>query len=130
MSLRLAQVTVLVLDYTPAIDYFTRVLGFTLVENTPLSGDKRWILVAPPGGGTGVILARAATPEQRAQVGHQAGGRVAFFLHTDDFAGDVAVLAGRGVAFDEPPRMEPYGMVAVFRDLYGNRWDLVERPVQ
>ena len=129
MSPRLAQVSLLVRDYDEAIAFFTRILGFVLREDTPLAGGKRWVVVAPPSDGAGatLLLARAATPEQQARVGDQAGGRVFLFLHTDDFARDHAAFTAAGVRFVEGPRDEPYGRVAVFLDLYGNRWDLVQR---
>jgi uncharacterized glyoxalase superfamily protein PhnB len=101
-------------------------LGFELVEDTPMGGDKRWVRVAPRGDGAALLLARAATDDQRAAVGRQTGGRVAFFLHTDDFARDHAAMTRAGVTFVEAPRDEPYGRVAVFEDLYGNRWDLIQ----
>jgi catechol 2,3-dioxygenase-like lactoylglutathione lyase family enzyme len=120
-------VALLVRDYDEAIDWFTRVLGFALVEDAPVAGGKRWVVVAPPGpDGASLLLARAATDVQRARVGDQTGGRVFLFLETDDFARDHAALVARGVRFAEPPREEPYGTVAVFLDLYGNRWDLVQ----
>ncbi len=122
----LAAVTYVVRDYDEAIAWFTTCLGFALLEDTPLEGGKRWVRVAPAGGGTALLLARAATAEQSAAVGRAAGGRVAFVLHTDDFARDHAAWAARGVRFVEAPRREAYGVVAVFEDLYGNRWDLVE----
>lgn len=101
-------------------------LGFELVEDTPSDG-KRWVLVRPPGGtGTCLLLAKAANPAQTARVGNQTGGRVFLFLHTDDFWGDYEAMRGRGVRFIEQPRRESYGTVAVFEDLYGNRWDLLE----
>ncbi len=126
MPLRLTHVTFLVRDYDEALTYFTTKLGFQLIEDRPVSPAKRWLLVAPPGPGqTALLLAKAATPEQLAQVGKQAAGRVAFFLHTDDFPNDYAALKSRGVQFAEEPRHEPYGSVAVFQDLYGNRWDLL-----
>ena len=128
MSPRLAQVSLLVRDYDEAIAFFTRSLGFVLREDTPLAGGKRWVVVAPPGDGEGatLLLARAATPEQQARIGDQAGGRVFLFLHSDDFARDHAAFTAQGVRFVEGPRDEPYGRVAVFLDLHGNRWDLVE----
>ena len=128
MSPRLASVSLLVRDYDEAIAFFTGSLGFLLLEDEPLGGAKRWVVVAPSGGGTGatLLLARAATPEQEDLVGRQAGGRVFLFLRTDDFARDRAAFAARGVRFVEEPRDEAYGRVAVFLDLYGNRWDLVE----
>ena len=125
----IAHVALVVRDYDEAIRYFTRALGFELLEDTDLGGGKRWVLVAPPGGaGASLLLARAARAEQESRVGDQTGGRVFLFLHTDDFWRDHRAMTERGVHFEEEPRHEAYGMVAVFRDLYGNRWDLVERP--
>ncbi|NJP66231.1 VOC family protein [Streptomyces sp. ventii] len=122
----LALVTVVVDSYAPAIDFYVRRLGFELREDTPIGDGKRWVVVAPPGAATGLLLAEAADSRQRERVGDQTGGRVALFLHTDDFARDHARLLAAGVTFEEEPRPEPYGTVAVFRDLYGNRWDLLE----
>jgi len=123
----IARVTLLVRDYDEAIAYFTRVLGFTLLEDTPLDPEKRWVIVEPRASrGAALLLARAASPEQASRVGKQAGGRVAFFLETDDFPRDYQAMAERGVAFEEKPRDEAYGTVVVFKDLYGNRWDLVQ----
>ena len=125
--LRLALTTLVVDRYDDAIDFYVDRLGFELVEDTPLPDGKRWVEVRPPGGpGPGLLLAQAATPAQRARVGDQTGGRVAFFLATDDFTADHARLVRAGVRFLEDPRHEAYGTVAVFADLYGNRWDLVE----
>jgi catechol 2,3-dioxygenase-like lactoylglutathione lyase family enzyme len=129
MPSRLAAVSYLVRDYDEAIAWFTQRLGFKLVEDTPLSPGKRWVVVAPPGAGNGsatLLLARAATDEQRSQIGRAAGGRVAFFLHTDDFARDRSAFEACGVIFREATRHESYGSVAVFEDLYGNGWDLIE----
>jgi catechol 2,3-dioxygenase-like lactoylglutathione lyase family enzyme len=123
----LALATLVVRDYDEAIAWFTATLGFTLTEDTDLGNGKRWVTVRPPGGEAGLLLARGANERQRARIGDQTGGRVAFFLHTDDFARDHAAFTARGVAFVEGPRKAEYGMVAVFTDLYGNRWDLVER---
>lgn len=126
--MHLAHVALLVRDYDEALAYFVDRLGFRLVEDTPLTPTKRWVLVAPPGAReTALLLARAVGAEQEAQVGRQGGGRVFLFLHTEDFARDRARMEARGVRFVEPTREEPYGTVAVFEDLYGNRWDLVER---
>jgi catechol 2,3-dioxygenase-like lactoylglutathione lyase family enzyme len=119
-------VAVVVRDYDEAIAFYTGALGFELVEDTRLEGGKRWVLVRPGAGGTSLLLARAATPEQEARIGDQTGGRVAFFLHTDDFRRDHEAMKARGVRFSEEPRREAYGTVAVFEDLYGNRWDLLE----
>ncbi|HEX2861912.1 MAG TPA: VOC family protein [Lacunisphaera sp.] len=130
MSQQIGAITFLVRDYDEAIGFFTTQLGFRLVEDTLLGGDKRWVRVAPRGAPAPcLLLARAATPEQQAAVGAQGGGRVFLFLETDDFARDHAAMAKAGVVFDEAPRHEPYGTVAVFRDLYGNKWDLLQpRP--
>ena len=126
----LTHVALVVRDYDEAIAWFTEKLGFTLVadEYQP-EQDKRWVLVAPPGsppGGASLLLARASTPGQEAFVGDQAGGRVFLFLRTDDFDRDHAAMLAKGVSFVRPPTVEPYGKVAVFLDLYGNRWDLME----
>lgn len=130
MAQTIAAVALVVPDYDEAIAWYTGTLGFDLVEDTPLGGGKRWVVVAPPGStGTRLLLARAATPEQRARVGDQTGGRVFLFLHTDDFAGDHAHMLAQGVHFVEQPRYEVYGTVVVFEDLYGNRWDLIQ-PTQ
>jgi catechol 2,3-dioxygenase-like lactoylglutathione lyase family enzyme len=128
MAQTLARVALVVRDYDEAIRFFTTSLRFELLEDTPLGGDKRWVVVAPPGsGGTALLLAKAATPEQLAAVGHQSGGRVFLFLHTDDFWRDYREMKARGVVFEEEPREEAYGTVVVFRYLYANRWDLVQR---
>ncbi len=127
MPQQLGAVTFLVRDYDEAIAFFTGKMGFALAEDTSLGGDKRWVRVAPPGSaGPGLLLAKAATPEQQTAVGAQAGGRVFLFLQTDDFARDYGAMVAAGIKFDEVPRHEPYGTVAVFRDLYGNKWDLLE----
>ncbi len=127
MQQRIAAVALLVPEYDAGIAFFCGVLGFELVEDTPLAAGKRWVRVRPPGGeGMALLLARAATAEQRAQIGDQAGGRVWLFLHTDDFARDHARYVAAGVRFVEGPRDEPYGTVAVFVDAFGNRWDLIE----
>jgi catechol 2,3-dioxygenase-like lactoylglutathione lyase family enzyme len=114
-------------DYDEAIAWFTGKLGFVLVEDTPLEEGKRWVLVAADAAsGPRLLLARAATPEQAARVGDQTGGRVALFLETDDLAGDFAAMIAAGVRFRRMPKQEAYGIVAVFEDLYGNLWDLIE----
>lgn len=123
----IAHVAFLVRDYDEAIAWFTTAVGFRLLHDEALSATKRWVLVGPAGGtGTSLLLARAATPEQVAAVGRQGGGRVFLFLHTDDFQRDYAGFRARGVQFVDGPREEEYGSVAVFEDLYGNRWDLVQ----
>jgi len=127
MKRDLVAVTVVVREYDEAIAWYVRALDFEVLEDTPLGGDKRWVRVAPRGAaGVALLLARAATDEQRAAVGRQTGGRVAFFLHTDDFVRDHAAMTRAGVDFVEGPRDEPYGTVGVFADLYGNRWDLIQ----
>lgn len=126
MTQAIAHVALLVRDYDEALAYYRDVLGFAVLADDDLGGGKRWVLVAPHGGGAALLLARAVTADQATRVGDQAGGRVFLFLHTDDFARDHAALVARGVAFAEAPRREPYGTVAVFTDLYGNRWDLLE----
>ncbi|HEX8442654.1 MAG TPA: VOC family protein [Allosphingosinicella sp.] len=125
----LAHIALIVRDYDEAIAWFTEKLGFTLVaDQYQPEQDKRWVLVAPPGGGDNaatLLLARAATPEQEAFIGNQAGGRVFLFLRTDDFWRDYRDLTAKGVHFVRPPAEQPYGTVAVFADLYGNLWDLI-----
>ena len=126
----LGLVTVVVDEYDRAIAHYVGDLGFTLLEDLD-QGHKRWVVVAPPGtekahGATHLLLARASTAEQRARVGDQSGHRVSFFLCADDFDRDHAAFRSRGVRFEADPRDEPYGRVAVFRDLFGNRWDLIQ----
>jgi catechol 2,3-dioxygenase-like lactoylglutathione lyase family enzyme len=120
----LALVAVVVPDYDEAIDFYVRRVGFELVEDSPQQG-KRWVVVRPPGSQAGLLLARATTDDQRAVVGRQAAGRVWLFLETDDFDADHRRMLAAGVRFCEEPRQEPYGMVAVWEDPYGNRWDLL-----
>jgi catechol 2,3-dioxygenase-like lactoylglutathione lyase family enzyme len=127
MERALAIIALVVRDYDEAIDYYTHVLGFTLVEDRDMPAEnKRWVVVAPGQGGAHLLLARASNDAQRARIGDQAGGRVFLFLHTDDIARDHAVYRDRGVRFSGEPREEAYGTVVVFEDLYGNRWDLIQ----
>lgn len=126
MASQIGRVALLVREYDESVAYFTGVLGFDLIEDTDLGGGKRWVVVGPPGGATALLLARAVTPDQLARVGDQTGGRVFLFLHTGDFTRDYAAMTARGVRFVEEPRHERYGTVAVFEDLYGNRWDLIQ----
>ena len=127
MNQRLAHVTLLVRDYDEALAFYTRVLGFRLEADMDLGGGKRWVVVAPPGpAGCGLLLAAAQTDEEKRGVGQQGAGRVWLFLHTDDFWRDYPALQARGLRFLEKPRREAYGHVAVFEDLYGNKWDLLE----
>jgi catechol 2,3-dioxygenase-like lactoylglutathione lyase family enzyme len=121
----LALTTLVVLDYDEAIAHYVGAIGFELVADEP-QGDKRWVVVRPRGGATALLLAQAKNDAERAAVGCQTGGRVGWFLHTEDFAGDHARMVAAGVRFLEEPRHETYGTVAVFEDLYGNRWDLLE----
>lgn len=127
MSAYIALTTLLVRDYDEAIDFYTRALGFTLVEDTARPGGSRWVVVRPDGATeAALLLALAEDDAQRSRVGDQTGGRVGFFLYTDDFKRDHTRMTAEGVRFLEEPRHEAYGSVAVFEDLYGNRWDLLE----
>ena len=123
---RLHALSILVPSYEEGIAFFVGKMGFTLLEDTDLGGGKRWVRVAPEGAETCFLLARAVGPEQEAAIGAQGGGRVWLFLETDDFPRVHAAMIAKGIAFEEAPRVEPYGTVAVFRDPFGNRWDLVE----
>lgn len=123
----LGEVVLVVRDYDEAIAYYVDKLGFELVEDTVMSPEKRWVKVRPSADGAALLLAKADGDHQESRVGDQTGGRVAFFLYTDDFARDHARMLAAGVAFEEEPRHEPFGTVAVFADLYGNRWDFIER---
>jgi len=127
MSARLSLVALLVRDYDAAIAFFTGALRFTLVEDTDRGGGKRWVVVAPQAGGSGLLLARAVGAEQQARIGDQSSGRVFLFLETDDFDAQFAHMQSHGVEFLEAPREEDYGKVVVFRDLCGNQWDLLQR---
>ena len=130
MTQHLGAVTLVVRDYDEAIAFFAGTLGFEIVEDTRLHATKRWVRLRPSGSpgarGTSLLLARAATSEQQARIGDQTGGRVFLFLETDDFWRDYEQWRARGVRFLETPRDESYGTVAVFQDLYGNRWDLIQ----
>ncbi|MEN5071233.1 VOC family protein [Stenotrophomonas sp. TWI1183] len=126
MNRRIALTTLVVADYDEAIAWYTGALGFSLIDDID-QGDKRWVVVGPTdGSAAALLLARASNDEQRARIGNQTGGRVGFFLNTDDFWRDHAAMTTRGVTFLETPREEVYATVAVFRDLYGNTWDLLE----
>lgn len=131
MNQALSTIALVVSDYDEAIAFYVGTLGFELVEDTDLGGGKRWVRVRPKanGGpaGAALLLARAANADQAATIGNQAGGRVMLFLDTDDFERDYRSYLEKGVTFEAAPRTEDYGRVAVFRDLYGNRWDLVQR---
>jgi catechol 2,3-dioxygenase-like lactoylglutathione lyase family enzyme len=124
---QIVSIAIVVADYDEAIDFYVNKLQFRLIEDTPLSPEKRWVLVAPPGSdGTCLLLAKASTEEQKSRVGNQTGGRVFLFLHTDDFWRDYHRMEKEGIKFIRPPQQEPYGTVTVFEDLYGNKWDLIE----
>ena len=124
----LAAVTILVPSYDDGLAFFRDVLGFAVVEDTPLSPTKRWVVVAPsPDTGAALLLAVPSDERQRSRVGDQTGGRVGFFLHSGDFCADYETLRMRGVTFLETPRSEPYGLVAVFVDPWGGKWDLLQR---
>ncbi|WP_421856227.1 VOC family protein [Oricola sp.] len=129
MAARIATVALVVPDYDAAIAFYRDSLGFSLLEDAPLGGGKRWVRVAPaiaPAAGTALLLAKADGAAQQAAIGNQVGGRVGFFLETDDFARDHAAFTAAGVRFLEEPRHETYGTVAVFTDPFGNTWDLIE----
>lgn len=125
MSSRISALALVVRDYDAAIDFYVGKLGFRLTEDID-QGRKRWVTVEPSGGGVRLLLARAEGPMQAQAIGNQAGGRVFLFLETDDFARDHAAMLAAGVVFEETPRREPYGTVAVWRDPFGNRWDLLQ----
>ena len=127
MQQRLAHIALVVRDYDEAIQFYTETLGFDLIEDTQLSDTKRWVIVAPKGSdGCNLLLAKAATEEQMSRVGNQTGGRVFLFLHTDNLQRDYEALQSKGVTFVRTPATEAWGTVAVFKDLYGNLWDLVQ----
>jgi lactoylglutathione lyase len=127
MAQNLGYVALVVRDYKEAIAFFTDKLKFQLIEDTDLGNGKRWVLVRPPGStGTDLLLARAVNPEQASRIGNQTGGHVFLFLHNDDFWRDYQAMTAKGVKFVRPPSEESYGTVAVFEDLYGNKWDLLE----
>jgi catechol 2,3-dioxygenase-like lactoylglutathione lyase family enzyme len=124
LTARISAIALVVPDYDSAIAFYVGKLGFRLTEDVD-QGHKRWVTVEPPGGGTRLVLARAEGPAQTQAIGNQTGGRVFLFLQTDDFARDHAAFIAAGVVFEEAPRNEPYGIVAVWRDPFGNRWDLI-----
>ena len=124
--LHLDLVTIVVDDYDRAIDFYVGILGFVLTEDSKLTTDKRWVVIRPSLGSAGFLIAKAAKTEQEAAIGRQAGGRVSFFLHTDNIDEQLQLWSSRGVQFEGTPRTESYGRVVVFVDIYGNRWDLIE----
>ncbi|HKL91157.1 MAG TPA: VOC family protein [Allomuricauda sp.] len=124
---QIGSVTIVVENYDDAIEFYTQKLQFTLAEDTDLGGGKRWVQVSPPNSnGTNLLLAKASSDEQRGVIGNQTGGRVFLFLQTNDFWRDYDVMKSNGVIFNEEPRVEEYGTVVVFQDLYGNKWDLLQ----
>jgi catechol 2,3-dioxygenase-like lactoylglutathione lyase family enzyme len=130
MNQFIAHLALVVRDYDEAIRFYTQKLGFMLLEDTVLSDTKRWVIVRPPGNGQcSLLLAKAATPEQEQVIGQQTGGRVFLFLYTDDFYRDYEIMLSKGIEFVRPPAREEYGTVSVFKDLYGNLWDLIEPAV-
>jgi catechol 2,3-dioxygenase-like lactoylglutathione lyase family enzyme len=127
MNQRIAHISLVVMDYDEAIEFYTKKLRFNLIEDTKLNEDKRWVVVAPPGANEcGLLLAKAVGEQQVASVGNQTGGRVFLFLFTDDFWRDYHAMEANGIRFVRPPKEEEYGLVAVFADLYGNLWDLLQ----
>jgi catechol 2,3-dioxygenase-like lactoylglutathione lyase family enzyme len=124
--MKIAQIAILVREYDEAIRFYVDKLNFQLLEDTPMDHGKRWVRVAPASGGVELLLARAATPEQESRIGNQTGGRVFLFLETDDFTREYDAMRNKGVTFVNGPRDEPYGKVAVFLDLYGNKIDLIQ----
>ena len=127
MNQSIGLVTVVVREYDEALDFYVKTLGFTLVEDSFVpEQNKRWVVVAPPGSGAGLVLGRAVGEDQASRIGNQSGGRVFLFLYTDDFWRDFNTYRSRGVHFVRDPAEQPYGTVAVFKDLYGNLWDLVQ----
>lgn len=126
MPQQISLIALVVADYDEAIAFYVEKLGFTLTSDLPQGDGKRWVVVTPPGSACGLLLAKAVTDAQSARIGDQTGGRVGLFLSTDDFARDHAAMSAAGVRFLEAPRHEPYATVAVFQDLYGNRWDLLQ----
>lgn len=127
MAQKLALISLVVKDYDEAIEFYTQKLNFQLIEDTPLSDTKRWVIVAPPdSSGCQLLLAKAANDKQKSRIGNQTGGRVFLFLYTDNFEEDYQLMLEKGIEFTEKPRSEAYGKVVVFKDLYGNLWDFIE----
>ncbi len=126
MKQHIAHIALVVEDYDAAIEFYTKKLNFDLIEDTPQSQTKRWVLVAPKGSECSILLAKAVNDEQKRSIGNQTGGRVFLFLYTDDFWRDYHKMLVNGIKFVRPPKEEIYGIVAVFEDLYGNLWDLLD----
>ena len=123
----LGMIAIVIDEYDRAISHYVNDLGFTLIEDTPLSTDKRWVVVAPSENGARILLARASNENQRAAIGNSTGGRVGFFLYTSEFTQTFQNFQSKGIEFLESPRQEEYGQVVVFKDMYGNKWDLIEQ---
>jgi len=123
----LGMIAIVIDEYERAISHYVNDLGFTLIEDTPLSPDKRWVVVAPSENGARILLAKASNEDQRAAIGNSTGGRVGFFLYTSDFVQTYQNYKLKGIEFIETPRQEVYGQVVVFKDMYGNKWDLIEQ---
>jgi uncharacterized glyoxalase superfamily protein PhnB len=123
----LGMIAIVIDEYERAISHYVNDLGFTLIEDTPLSTDKRWVVVAPSENGARILLARASNENQRGAIGNSTGGRVGFFLYTSNFAQTFQNYKSKGIEFIEAPRQEVYGQVVVFKDMYGNKWDLIEQ---
>jgi uncharacterized glyoxalase superfamily protein PhnB len=126
----LGMVAIVIPDYEEAISHYVHDLGFTLIEDTVLSPEKRWVVIAPSSDGARILLAKASNPQQEAAIGNSTGGRVGFFLYTDDFSDTYSKYLERGIEFAETPRNEAFGQVVVFKDKYGNKWDLIENKIK
>ena len=126
MATTLGMIAIVIEDYDAAIDHYVNDLGFTLIEDTELSPEKRWVVIAPSPSGAEILLAKASNEQQKAVIGNSTGGRVGFFLYTDNFSETYERYLAKGIEFTEKPRNESFGQVVVFKDKYGNKWDLIE----
>jgi uncharacterized glyoxalase superfamily protein PhnB len=129
MSTTLGMIAIVIDDYDAAISHYVSDLGFTLIEDTELSSEKRWVVIAPSSAGAQILLAKASNDQQRTAIGNSTGGRVGFFLYTDNFTETYERYLANGIEFTEKPRDESFGQVVVFRDRYGNKWDLIENRI-
>jgi uncharacterized glyoxalase superfamily protein PhnB len=130
MATTLGMIAIVIDEYDRAISHYVNDLGFTLIEDTELTPQKRWVVIAPSKDGARILLAQASTPEQVAAIGNSTGGRVGFFLYTENFSETYSKFLARGIEFTETPRSEAFGQVVVFKDLYGNKWDLIENSLK
>jgi uncharacterized glyoxalase superfamily protein PhnB len=130
MATTLGMIAIVIEDYDAAIDHYVNDLGFTLIEDTELSPEKRWVVIAPSPSGAEILLAKASNEQQKAAIGNSTGGRVGFFLYTDNFSETYERYLAKGIEFTEKPRNESFGQVVVFKDKYGNKWDLIENDVK